>query len=54
MPETDTSFRALIRAQAVGDFQALEERDRRVLRVELGEDASGGLARILEQLRRLS
>jgi len=54
VPETDTSFRALIRAQAVGDFQALEERDRRVLRVELGEDASGGLERILEQLRESS
>jgi transaldolase/glucose-6-phosphate isomerase len=54
VPETDTSFRALIRAQAVGDFKALEERDRQVLRVELGEDAAGGLARILEQLRGMS
>jgi len=54
VPETDTSFRALIRAQAVGDFQALEERERRVLRVELGEDPAAGLQRILELLQGLS
>ena len=51
VPETDTSFRALIRAQAVGDFQALRERDRRVLRIELGGDAADGLVRVLEGLR---
>jgi len=52
VPETDTSFRALIRAQAVGDYRALEERQRRVLRIELGADAAAGLARVEEQLRR--
>ncbi len=51
VPETDTSFRSLIRAQAVGDDRALEERGRRVLRVELGADAAAGLSRVEEQLR---
>ncbi len=43
VPETDYSFGQLIRAQALGDFQALTQRGRRVLRVNLGKDAAGGL-----------
>lgn len=52
IPETDTSFRALIRAQAVGDHRALEERGRRIVRLELGDDPAGGLERLRELLRR--
>lgn len=47
VPETAYSFRELIRAQADGDRQALEQRGRRVLRVDLGgEGALAGLERL--------
>jgi transaldolase / glucose-6-phosphate isomerase len=52
VPETDYSFGTLIRAQALGDYQALMRRKRKVLRVNLAEDAVGGLARIAELLHR--
>jgi transaldolase/glucose-6-phosphate isomerase len=51
VPETDYTFATLIRAQAQGDFSALEQRGRRTLRVQLGRDAAGGLKRIAEVLR---
>lgn len=37
VPETDFTFGRLIRAQADGDYRALVERGRRVLRIDLGE-----------------
>jgi transaldolase/glucose-6-phosphate isomerase len=46
VPETDYSFGALIRAQALGDWQALAQRGRRVLRVNLGGDRAGGLKKL--------
>ena len=49
VPETDYDFRALIRAQALGDYQALRQRGRRVLRLNLGADPAAGLDD-LEQL----
>jgi len=42
VPETDYTFGALIRAQAVGDFTALKKRKRRALRVNLGTDVRRG------------
>ncbi len=48
VPETDYTFGALIRAQALGDYQALLQRNRRVLRVNLGRDVAAGLKRIAE------
>lgn len=51
VPETDYTFGTLIRAQALGDFDALTQRGRRALRVSLGRDVAGGLARIAEVLR---
>lgn len=48
VPETDYTFGRLIRAQAMGDYQALVQRGRRVLRVNLGRDAEAGLARLHE------
>ncbi len=48
VPETDYTFDTLIRAQALGDYQALRQRDRRMLRVDLGRDVAGGLKRIAE------
>jgi len=43
VPETDYTFGQLIRAQALGDAQALVQRGRRVLRVQLGRDAERAL-----------
>jgi len=43
VPETDYSFGALIRAQALGDWQALTQRGRRVLRVHVGGNVGAGL-----------
>ena len=50
VPETDFSFGALIRAQGVGDWMALKQRGRRVLRLSVGREVENGLARILESL----
>jgi len=41
IPGWDESFGTLIAAQALGDLQSLQRRDRRVLRVHLGEARSG-------------
>jgi transaldolase/glucose-6-phosphate isomerase len=51
VPETDYTFRQVFEAQAEGDYQALRRGGRRVLRVRLGEDRTGGLARLSEALR---
>jgi len=46
VPETDYTFGRLIRAQAIGDYEALVQRGRRVLRVQLGAIAEQGLKAI--------
>jgi transaldolase/glucose-6-phosphate isomerase len=51
VPETDYTFARLIRAQAAGDRKALEQRGRKVLTVDLGEDAAAGVAALEEALR---
>jgi transaldolase/glucose-6-phosphate isomerase len=51
VPETNFTFDALIQAQALGDFAALKQRRRRVLRVNLGDDTEGGLERLAEAIR---
>ncbi len=48
VPETDYSFADLLRAQALGDLRALQQRGRRTLRVVLGRDTGEGLRRLLE------
>jgi transaldolase/glucose-6-phosphate isomerase len=53
VPETDYSFASLIRAQAVGDAVALKSRGRRVLRVNLKENAAGGLIRLAEIIQKI-
>lgn len=53
VPETSYTFGTLIRAQAEGDRQALAQRRRSVLRVDLGDDKAGGLARLRESVARL-
>jgi transaldolase/glucose-6-phosphate isomerase len=51
VPETNYTFDALIQAQALGDFAALKQRRRRVLRINLGDPTSGGLDRLTEALQ---
>jgi hypothetical protein len=42
IPDAPYTFGALIRAQAVGDLQALKSHKRRAVRIHLGQDVSGG------------
>jgi len=51
IPGAGYTFGALIAGQADGDHQALADGGRRVLRVCLGDDVTGGLAAIEEVLR---
>jgi transaldolase/glucose-6-phosphate isomerase len=53
VPETNYTFGQLIRAQAQGDWQALTQRGRRVIRVQLGGDVTAGLRHLLEAAREL-
>ena len=46
VPGTDFTFDQLVVGQAAGDYQALHDRHRRVLRVNLGSDAVAGLAAV--------
>jgi transaldolase/glucose-6-phosphate isomerase len=48
VPGAGYTFGQLIRAQSVGDHQALVQKGRRVLRVDLGSDVAGGLRRLDE------
>jgi transaldolase / glucose-6-phosphate isomerase len=48
VPEKGYTFGRLIRAQAEGDYQALQSRGRRVIRIHLGENAAQGLAELLD------
>ena len=48
VPESSYTFGSLIRAQALGDNEALKQRGRRVLRVNLGSDATAGLTILSE------
>ncbi len=43
VPETDFTFKELIAAQATGDYQALQDADRTVLRVRVEADSLGDL-----------
>jgi transaldolase/glucose-6-phosphate isomerase len=46
VPGQRYSFGVVKTAQALGDFQVLQERGRRALRVHLGTDVKAGLARL--------
>ena len=48
VPETNYTFGQLIKAQAQGDWQALTQRGRRVVRVQLGADTKKGLEQLLD------
>ena len=51
IPGQNYTFGVLNRAQALGDFDVLAQRGRRLLRVHLGKDVGAGLARLLEVVR---
>ena len=48
VPETDFTFRRLIRAQGLGDLEALGQSDRRTLRVRVGGPEGLGLRRLIQ------
>jgi transaldolase / glucose-6-phosphate isomerase len=50
VPGAGYTFGQLIRAQALGDYQALRQKQRRVLRVDLGADVPAGLRRLVGAL----
>lgn len=53
VPDEPYSFSTLKQAQALGDFAALKAKQRRVLRIHLGEEIAGGLralARLLDRV----
>jgi transaldolase / glucose-6-phosphate isomerase len=50
VPETNYTFDALIQAQALGDFAALKQRRRRIIRINLGDDTTSGLNLLAETL----
>lgn len=50
VPGKNYTLEMLARAQPVGDVKALESRDRRVLRVHLGRDVAGNLARLRDAI----
>ncbi|HVR41563.1 MAG TPA: hypothetical protein VMU84_20880, partial [Thermoanaerobaculia bacterium] len=51
IPGEPFGFAVLVRAQALGDFQSLESRDRRALRLHLGNDVERGLEELLQNVR---
>lgn len=52
VPETDYTFGELIKAQSLGDAQALVGRGRRLMRVNLGMDTAGGLGKLAQFVAR--
>ena len=50
IPETEETFGRVIAAQALGDYQALKERGRRVLRIDLGPNRRKGLQTVLDAI----
>ena len=54
VPEAGFDFGKLIEGQAAGDLHALAGRDRRVLRVRLGDDPAAGVARVRDIITRAS
>jgi transaldolase/glucose-6-phosphate isomerase len=51
VPGSGYTFGQLIRAQSLGDYRALREKGRRVLRIDLEHDVPGGLQRLHEAIR---
>jgi transaldolase / glucose-6-phosphate isomerase len=50
VPETGHDFASIISAQAAGDYQALIEAGKRVIRIDLGSDPAPGLVSLASLL----
>jgi transaldolase/glucose-6-phosphate isomerase len=50
VPGTDYTFKRIIQAQSLGDYQALRQRGRRVLRIDLGRNVETGLETVAKIL----
>ena len=53
VPETNYTFEQIIHAQALGDYQALINRKRRILRINLKQEKIMGLTMIIESLEKI-
>ena len=53
VPETDYTFGTLIKAQALGDYKALKQLDRRILRVNLRKNTMDGLLLLIKLIKEL-
>ncbi|MFQ6123627.1 MAG: hypothetical protein ACE5R6_03350 [Candidatus Heimdallarchaeota archaeon] len=51
VPEVNYTFGQIIQAQALGDYYALKQRNRRVLRINLKKDVKGGLSQLLRFIK---
>ncbi len=51
IPGTSYGFSILKQAQSDGDIMALDNKDRRYIRIHLGHDINGGLTKLLELIR---
>ncbi|HVE71123.1 MAG TPA: bifunctional transaldolase/phosoglucose isomerase [Thermoanaerobaculia bacterium] len=51
IPNEKFGFGALVRAQAIGDFQSLVKRDRRALSIDLGNDVDAGLEQLAQAVK---
>jgi transaldolase/glucose-6-phosphate isomerase len=50
IPETDLTFGRVIASQALGDYLALKERGRRVMRIDLGPHRERGLSAVIDAI----
>jgi len=53
VPETDYSFLSMIKAQAAGDYQALQEKRRKIIRINLGNSVETAMETFLKIIRKL-
>ena len=51
VPGAGYTFGELIAAQSLGDLRALRQKGRRVLRIDLGKDVTGGIVRLVRAVR---
>jgi transaldolase/glucose-6-phosphate isomerase len=51
IPNEKFGFGALVRAQAIGDFQSLASRGRRAVSIDLGEDVDAGLEQLAQAVK---
>ncbi len=54
VPEADYTFRDVIQAQSLGDYRALKEKGRRIIRIKLGSDAKDGFEKVINGFGGLS